>query len=248
MRNTRSRTYREESTWNRLDLELRIVGCIQHAVDDSSTEAMHVTKPTLDDFDAVKTVVGALEGFDAKTQERILRWTREKLGLSSAGEIGGLTRASAQPPPVAAAALASSSPSTPPPTTPDIKSFVASKDPKTDSQFAATVAYYYQFEAPPGQHKDSITAEDLQDACRKVGRLRFPRVAQTLINAHAQGLLDRGERGTYTLNTVGENLVAMALPADGSPKPLTTSSSRRAKTKTRSAKKVAQKRAKKRQK
>jgi hypothetical protein len=34
-----------------------------------------------------------------------------------------------------------------------------------------------------------------------------------LINAHHQGLLDRGERGKYEINAVGENLVALSLPS-----------------------------------
>ena len=35
-----------------------------------------------DDLEAVRAVAAALEGFDANEQERIIRWTREKLGLS----------------------------------------------------------------------------------------------------------------------------------------------------------------------
>ena len=184
-----------------------------------------MTKPTLDDFDAVKAVVTALEGFDPKTQERILRWTCEKLGLDT------LTTGTPRPP-----AQPGIAPNPPPATvlathTADIKSFVTSKNPTSDTQFAATVAYFYRFEAPPAERKESITGEDLQDACRKVGRARFPRVAQTLINAHTQGLLDRGDRGAYSINTVGENLVAMALPRDGSTTSATGSSTRKAKPK-----------------
>jgi hypothetical protein len=81
-------------------------------------------------------------------------------------------------------------------------------------QFAATVAYYFAFEAPLGERKDSITADDLQDACRQVGRHRLKRPIKTLHNAHASGLLDKaGERGAFKINTVGENLVAVTLPS-----------------------------------
>jgi hypothetical protein len=47
-----------------------------------------VTKPT-DDLEAVRIVAEALQGFDARDQERIIRWAREKLGLvaSSAPQI-----------------------------------------------------------------------------------------------------------------------------------------------------------------
>jgi hypothetical protein len=46
------------------------------------------------------------------------------------------------------------------------------------------------------------------------------------VNAHTQGLLDRGDRGAYVINTVGENLVAMALPSDGTTKPVRRAASR----------------------
>src|SRR5271157_3409159 len=39
-----------------------------------------MTKPT-DDLEAVRIVAEALQGFDARDQERIIRWAREKLGL-----------------------------------------------------------------------------------------------------------------------------------------------------------------------
>ena len=98
----------------------------------------------------------------------------------------------------------------------DIRSFFAAKNPRSDIQFAATVAYYYQFEAPPAERKTCINKDDLQEATRKTGRERLALPAQTLRNAHAQGLLDRGdETGTFCINTVGENLVAMTLPGDG---------------------------------
>jgi hypothetical protein len=167
------------------------------------------TTQALDDLEAVRTVAQALEGFTATDQERIIRWAREKLGLplgTTSDAHGGAAGASS---PVQPAAQAK-----------DIKSFVQSKNPQSDNQFAATVAYYYRFEAPEGERKESITATDLTDATRMVGRDRVARPAQTLINAHQQGLLDKaGERGSYAVNTVGENLVAMALPGtDGSAK------------------------------
>jgi hypothetical protein len=54
-------------------------------------------------------------------------------------------------------------------TTQDIKSFVTAKNPRSDVQFAATVAYYFQFEAPQSERKSAINKDDLQDAC-SVGR------------------------------------------------------------------------------
>jgi hypothetical protein len=39
-----------------------------------------------------------------------------------------------------------------------------------------------------------------------------------LNNAHAKGLLDRNARGRFSINSVGENLVGMTLPAKASGK------------------------------
>lgn len=161
-----------------------------------------------DDLEAVRTIVAALQPFKSEDQERILRWAREKLGLGHVSE-------SLQPARVVPHTLGadSSEPVGPAPQPRSIRDFVAQKSPKSDNQFAAVVAYYYRFEAPEERRKESITSEDLQEACRQAGRPRLPYPNKTLNNAHGNGLLDRaGERGAFRINSVGENLVAMTLP------------------------------------
>ena len=103
----------------------------------------------------------------------------------------------------------------------DIKTFMGEKKPRNDVQYAAAVAYYYRFEAPPAEKKEAVNKDDLQEATRKSGRDRFANPLQTLNNAHTLGLLDRGpEKGTFVINSVGENLDAMTLPDGGVPKKL----------------------------
>lgn len=171
------------------------------------------TKP--DDLEAVRTIITALQPFERNDQERILRWTREKLGLADHGPLTTAPPASQISSPSDAAAVSRSAVSSR-----DIKSFIAEKAPASDRQFAAAVAYYHRFEAPEEARKDSITKDDLQEACRLTGRNRFPKPAQTLINTHNAGLLDKAERGAYSISTVGENLVAVTLPSGGTnPRP-----------------------------
>ena len=154
-----------------------------------------------DDLEAVRAVVTALERFEKPERERILRWACEKLGI-----MPGFIRA----PESATAATAVSAPGR---QGTSIRQFVADKNPQSDNQFAATVAYYYRFEAPESERKNAITASDLQEACRQAGRPRLGDPGKTLRNAHGVGLLDKGaDAGTFRLNTVGENLVAMTLP------------------------------------
>ncbi len=101
----------------------------------------------------------------------------------------------------------------------NIRSFIEEKNPKNDIQLAATIAYYYTFEAPDDQKKDAINSTDLTDAIRLANRKRPPRPSQVLTNAKNMGLLDNaGDRGHFRINSVGENLVAMVLPGDGTGK------------------------------
>lgn len=89
---------------------------------------------------------------------------------------------------------------------------IAAKAPKSDQQFAAAVAYFYRFEAPPAQKRDSINGEVLQEAARLAGRKRLANPRVTLNNAKGAGYLDSSSPGDFTINSVGENLVAMTLP------------------------------------
>jgi hypothetical protein len=160
-----------------------------------------------DDLEAVRNLVEVLSAFAAEDQERIIRWAREKLGLPTQVP----ARAGGEEPLATDAASGQDGSGG----AKDIRTFVAEKNPSSDNQFAATVAHYYRFVAPQAVRKEFITADDLQQACRLTGRNRLPRPAQTLINAHTNGLLDKGaNRGEYVISTVGENLVAVSLPGN----------------------------------
>ncbi len=149
-----------------------------------------------DDLEAVRILVATLEPFEKTDQERIIRWAREKLGLSiKTGEN----------PPSAPPGGSSTGGK-------DLRTFVAEKSPTSDNQFAATVAYYYRFEASKAEQRETITKKDLQDACRLAGRQRLRDPDQTLRNAQNVGLLDKAGTGAFSINSVGENLVAMTLP------------------------------------
>lgn len=169
---------------------------------------------TKSDFLAAEEIKAILHGRDKNEQERIIRWVGESLGIA-----GG--------------SIASQAPILPHPHTPsaavqtpqpsgtgqreDIKSFVTEKSPKSDVQFAAVTAYFYRFEVSQAERKEVILPQDLQDAGRQARGFGFKKPLVTLNNAVALGYFDRGGRGEFKLNAVGENLVAMTLPgADSS--------------------------------
>jgi hypothetical protein len=184
----------------------------------------------LDDLQAVRELVQLLEPFSKEDRERIIRWSREKLGMAQAGE----TKSEDQATTGETAAIS--------PT--DIKSFLLEKRPASENQMAAAVAFYYHFVAPEGERRDYITKEDLIDAARQADWQRPKRPAQVLVNSYSAGLFDRGEKGQYKLNSVGENLVAMVLPEDEG-KGVKPSKRRSRKTPKKRSKKTSKKRKKK---
>ena len=97
----------------------------------------------------------------------------------------------------------------------DIRSFKDIKAPKSDRQFAAVVAYFYQFEAKSENRKETIDAETMKEAARLAGWAQVSRWGMTLNNAKNAGYLDAAGTGKFKLSSVGENLVAITLPGNG---------------------------------
>jgi hypothetical protein len=167
-----------------------------------------------DDLEAVRSIVQTLEPFDKETRERVVRWVLEKLGMkvNDVNNYETLQKTDSSQQSSAPQKLSGSHHA-------NIKTFVSQKNPASDTHFAATVAYFYRFVAPEGERKDSISKDDLLEACRKADRNRINYPIQTLGNAFKDGLLDKaGEPGKYKINTVGENLVAMTLPSSSTQK------------------------------
>lgn len=166
-----------------------------------------------DDFDIAKGIFDQLKDLPTERQQRVLRWISEGLGISPAlppqAGAGASAFSSALGAPVISAATTVEAT--------DIKTFIYAKAPKSDNQFAAAVAYFYRFESPPAARRDSINGDALQEATRLAGRKRLANPNTTLNNAKKAGYLDSTSPGAFTINSVGENLVAMTLPGGAEP-------------------------------
>jgi hypothetical protein len=155
-----------------------------------------------DDLKAVRLIAEVLQPFSDPERERVLRWVRERLGMTGTW----VPPATPETPQIQA-------PPAPAGRVRDIRTFIQEKQPKNERHLAAVVAYYHQLEAPQHQRKESVGSQDLLDACRAANWPRPKDASQSLINAFNAGYIDKaGERGKYRLNAVGENLVAMVLP------------------------------------
>jgi hypothetical protein len=159
---------------------------------------------------AAQKIVDELRGMTAENQKLALKFATETLGLQFPNAV----------PPVAHPYVQQAQPSQPQAATSaghsaDIKSFTSMKAPKSDQQFAALVAYFYQFESKMDERRDTIDAETMKDAARLAGRKQVAQWNMTLNNARNAGFLDAAGNGKFKLSSVGENLVAINLPGNG---------------------------------
>jgi hypothetical protein len=169
----------------------------------SSSATASSTSP----LDAAQKIVADLDGMTRENQCLAVKFAIETLGLQlAAAPVSTLSPQGNTP---SRAPLASPEHST------NIRTFVESKSPKTDQQFAAVVAYFYQFEAPPQQRRESIDVQIMKDAARLANWPQPPNWRFTLTNAKNAGILNAAGEGGYTLSPVGENLVAITLPGAG---------------------------------
>ena len=169
-----------------------------------------VTSSTKTPLDAAQKIVAELQGMAPEHQALALKFSIETLGLQlpATATSHGLTASPAPAPQSPTPPVAGVGHST------DIKAFTSLKAPKSDQQFAAVVAYFYQFEAPLEQRQEVIDVETLKNAARLAGRKQAPHWKFTLQNAKNAGYLNAAGDGKFKLSSVGENLVAISLPGN----------------------------------
>lgn len=158
------------------------------------------------ELDAIGVILGALDGLDGESIQRVLDYVFGRLSISrprtgaTTSSIG--TVSISQPPREAG----------PSPRQPSIRDLREEKRPESSNQMAALVAYYLSEIANEGERKDEIAASDLEKYFKQAG-FKLPRaIPQTLPNAAAAGYFDAIGGGRYRLNPVGYNLVVHGLP------------------------------------
>jgi hypothetical protein len=166
------------------------------------------------DFIAAEEIKAILGGRDINEQSRIIRWVSESLGLAAPNSTPAAPIHPASP--ASIVQMGAQHLNVGGGRQKDIKTFVNEKSPKSDVQFAAVAAYFYRFECAEAARKNIIVPKDLDDAGRQARGYSFKNALTTLNNAVALGYFDRGGKGEFKLNAVGENLVAMTLPNAGS--------------------------------
>lgn len=182
-------------------------------------------------LDAAQTIVAELQGMPEPDQSLALKFAAETLRIDL--HVSHTTPAAPMVTPPAGGPTGQPK---------NIRSFTTEKAPKSDQQFAAVVAYFYQFEAGTADRKDTIDANTMKEAARQAKRSQVSDWNMTLHNAKNSGFLDAAARGEFKLNAVGENLVAMTLPGNGTSNVSTAGRTKKKVAKNKAASKKTAKR------
>lgn len=177
------------------------------------------------ELEAIKAVTEALSPLDGDVRKRVLLYVLEHLGIRLQNGHG-----SESPPTLPLEPTHPEAPGAPPGyRIVDIRSLRQEKNPTSDVQMAAVVAYYLSKLAPSDERKDTVTAADIKKYFDQAGHPLPADANMTLNNARKAGYLDRVDRGQFRLNPVGHNLVVHGLPksADSSSVPVKRSKKNR---------------------
>src|SRR5262249_35881747 len=151
----------------------------------------------------IEQVFGALEALEPEARDRVIQYAFNRLGIA------GTDQSSRQ----SSIVEPSTSPPTPAVDGPnDIRTLREKKKPKSANEMAAIVGYYLAEVAPSSERKKEIGTPDIEKYFKQAQH-RLPEApGKTLRNAAAAGYFDSVERGLYSLNPVGFNLVTHGLP------------------------------------
>jgi hypothetical protein len=148
------------------------------------------------------TILGALEGLEGESIQRVLDYVLGRLSLGRPTRASALSAPVATPLPADGGKIRQVS----------IRDLKEEKQPESLNQMAALVAYYLSELAPESEQRDEINSSDLEKYFKQAG-FKLPRsIYQTLPNAAAAGYFDGTGGGKYRLNPVGYNLVVHGLP------------------------------------
>lgn len=158
---------------------------------------------------AMQQVIKALELLETDARTRVLTYVFQRLGLSLATPNCIPPLETLPPSPAASTAAPASAGAA----VADIRTLKEAKQPKSDNQMAALVAYYLKEVAPVNDREDSISQDDIEKYFKQAGFPLPKRPDMTLVNSKQAGYFDSAGVGLYKLNPVGHNLVVHGMPS-----------------------------------
>lgn len=172
--------------------------------------------PISDDDDgevkAISLLLQALKPLDANARARVLDFVFKKLdvkpmvpaNLGPEKPLGDAEMLTPQHPAATAHRTDTS----------DIRTLAREKNPSTQNERVALVAYYLDQVAPENEAKDFITSDDVKSYFIQAGFELPTALSMALNHAKNAGYLNALGSGKFRLNAVGHNLIAHKLPTE----------------------------------
>ena len=179
---------------------------------------------------AIETITDVLRPLDKTAQQHVLEYAMQHLGLQV--EHADQSRTTSQ---VSREAQMEELTPRQQQQVVDIRSLRDQKQPSTDNEMAAIVAYYLRELAAEENRKDTIATKDIITYFNQAGHPLPRRPDLTLPNAKSAGYFESAGHGKYKLNPVGYNLVAYGLPrakGESPTRPIRRKAKRKKKAKT----------------
>jgi hypothetical protein len=165
------------------------------------------------DVKAISALIAALKPLTAESRLHVLDFVVKKFAIPLQITQDPILPAGSIAPATANVQVLAPAPAPAPPRVVDIRSFANEKQPKTVNEKVALIAYYLAQLAQEGERRDYLISDDIKKYFVQAGfELPSAPAGVTLIHAKNAGYLNASERGQYTLNAVGHNLVAHKLP------------------------------------
>lgn len=158
------------------------------------------------ELDALKAIMGALDGLDGDSIQRVLDYVFSRLSIVAPNRV---TQVTAKAVGLSSAEVQGDTARSRRASIRDLKD---QKQPHSSNQMAALVAYYLSEVADESERKDTINAADISKYFKQAG-FKLPRATRSALpNAAAAGYFEPAGDGQYRLNAVGYNLVVHGLP------------------------------------
>ncbi len=159
------------------------------------------------ELSAIQAILYALDPLDEEGRQRVISYILQRVKLPVAANAPVTPIVSSNAPNIQSMPV-----QTPTPAVTDIRTLKTQKNPRSDNEMSALVAYYLAELAPVEERKVNIDKDAIEKYFKQAGFALPKIIKQTLVNAARAGYLDSVGDGKYKLNPVGYNLVVHGLP------------------------------------
>jgi len=163
-------------------------------------------------FQVASDITERLVHLPRDQQARVLEWVSQCLNLSPALPASSVPgRSKASPPTRPRRSRATGESGVEGVDAADMRTFVESRRPTSDVQYAVVIAHYFRHHVPAHQRRETVTARMIGHSTSLTRWKSISNPGTTLHQATTHHYLDRVDRGQFAITAAGEQLVTKEL-------------------------------------